>query len=251
MNQKLKILIVDDDHRMTRTLSDILSMSGHTVAEAWSGAEALARINAESFDCVLTDVRMPGMNGVEFHRQLHLSHPGLPVVLMTAYAADEIIRQGLEEGVVGVFDKPLNINNLLAFFSSLASNHIVAIVDDDPAFCKTLSDILQARGFSVLPITDPHVNVESIASDAQIVMLDMKLNSITGLDILKEIRKRYPSLPVLMVTGYRQEMAGSIQSAQEISAFACLYKPLEIPSLLQTLSGLQLARLRNALNTGK
>ncbi len=60
------------------------------------------------------------------------------MVLMTAYAADDLIQQGLEAGVVGVLDKPINIVQLLGFFSTLAKNRTLAIVDDDPEFCKTL-----------------------------------------------------------------------------------------------------------------
>jgi two-component system response regulator HydG len=247
MEPKLRILIVDDDQRMTRTLFDILFLAGHTAMSAAFGLEALARIRTQPFDCVLTDVRMPGMDGAEFHRQLRQSQPGLPVILMTAYAADEIIRQGLEEGVVGVLDKPLDIAHLLGFFSSLARNRIIAIVDDDPDFCRTLGDILRQRGFSVAQITDPHADVESMASHSQVILLDMKLNDVKGLDVLKQIRARYPNLPVLLVTGYRQEMAAAIQAALDINAYACLYKPLEIPSLLQTLSQLQLKRLRSAI----
>ena len=247
MNPKLRILIVDDDLRMTRTLADILALSGHEAVEAWSGPDALEKIRTQAFDCVLTDVRMPGMDGVEFHHQLRQFQPGLPVALMTAYASDEIIRQGLEEGVVGVFDKPLDITHLLGFFASLARNRVIAIVDDDPAFCRTLGDILRQRGFEVKQITDPHADVEWMASESQVVLLDMKLNGISGFDLLKIIRARYPSLPVLLVTGYRQEMAETIRAAQEIGAYACLYKPLELPALLEKLAHFQLERLRGAL----
>jgi two-component system response regulator HydG len=247
MNSKLRILIVDDDQRMTRTLADIFSLSGHTSVQSYSGLDALAKLNAQSFDCVLTDVRMPGMNGVEFHHHLHQTHPGLPVVLMTAFAADEIVNQGLEEGVVGVLDKPLDINQLLGFFASLVRNQIIAIVDDDPEFCKTLGDILMQRGFKVTQTIDPHTAVELIASKAQVVLLDLKLNHVGGLEVLKQIKAIYPNLPVLMVTGYRREMETAIQAALEIDAYTCLYKPLEIPTLLKTLSQLQLERLRGAI----
>jgi two-component system response regulator HydG len=248
MNPKLHILIVDDDQRMTRTLIDILTLSGHEAVGAASGVDALEKIRTHTFDCVLTDVRMPGMNGVEFHRQLRQSLPGLPVVLMTAYAADEIIRQGLEEGVVGVFDKPLMISQLLGFFTSLARNRIITVVDDDAVFCRTLGDILLRRGFTVTLIKDPHAEIDLMTCDSQTILLDMKLNGINGLEVLKSIRARYPYLPVLLMTGYRQEMAESIRAALEINAIACLYKPLEIPELLEKLSRIQLERLRGALN---
>jgi CheY-like chemotaxis protein len=251
MNPKLRILIVDDDSRMTRTLADIFSMAGHKPVEANSGPQALDLARTQPFDCVLTDVRMPGMDGVELHRQLHQVQPGLPVVLMTAYASDEIIRKGLSEGVVGVFDKPLDISSMLGFFTSLASQRSIVIVDDDPDFCKTLGDILLQRGFSVKQVCDPHMDVELMTAEAQVILLDMKLNGISGLDLLKQIRQRYPDLPVLMVTAYRQEMNTAIQAALAIDAFTCLYKPLEIPSLLRTLSDFQLKRLRKAIRQRK
>lgn len=249
MTPKLRILIVDDDQRMTRTLADILIVAGHEAVEASSGLRALEQVQTTSFDCVLTDVKMPEMNGVELHRRLRQVQPGLPVLLMTAYAADELIRQGLDEGVVGVFDKPLDMTLLLGFFGSLAKHRTIAIVDDDPAFCKTLGDILGQRGFTVMPITDPHAGVEMIAADTQVILLDMKLNSISGLDVLKDIRAHYPSLPVLLVTGYRQEMIETIRAALELGTYTCLYKPLEIPQLLKILSEVQLKHLRDLLKS--
>jgi two-component system, NtrC family, response regulator HydG len=247
MKNRLKILIVDDDQRMTSTLSDILSTAGYSTDQASSAILALEKIKEKDFDCILTDFRMPGMDGVAFHKFLHKEKPGLPVVLMTAFAADEIIQRGLEEGVVGVLNKPLDISQMLGFFAALAEHQMIAIVDDDPAFCKTLGDVLNKRGFATEIETDPHANMNLLASDAQVVMLDMKLNSINGLDILKGVRKSYPELPVLLITGYRAEMEKSIRIAMENSAFTCLYKPLEINELLRLLEDFQLKRLRSAI----
>jgi len=244
MNPNLRILIVDDDKRMTRTLADILTIAGHEAVEASSGLQALEKVRAQGFDCVLTDVKMPEMNGVEMHHLLRQTQPGLPVVLMTAYAADELIHQGLDEGVVGVFDKPLVMNQLLAFFTSLAKNQMIVIVDNDPSFCQTLDDILCQRGFKVAQFTDAQIDVGLMTAEAQIILLDLHLNHINGLEVLKEIRKRFPVLPVLLVTGYRKEMEAVIERAFEINAYACLYKPLEIPQLLQMLSEIQLKHLR-------
>jgi two-component system response regulator HydG len=89
--------------------------------------------------------------------------------------------------------------------------------------------------------------VELMAAEAQVIILDMKLDGISGVDVLKQIRQRYPVLPVLMVTAYRQEMTTAIQAGLAIHAFTCLYKPLEIPALLETLSALQLKRLRKVI----
>ncbi len=248
MNPILTVLIVDDDKRMTRTLADILNLSGFKAVEASSAQEALTLLETQAIDCVLTDVRMPDMDGVEFHRHLHISYPGLPVLLMTAFASDEIIQQGLEDGVVGVLDKPLDISHLLSFFASLAKQRVVAIVDDDPLLCRTLERILSKRGFNVLPMTNPRTPVEAMVAEAQVLLLDLHFDGIiTGLDILQDVRASYPTLPVLLITNFRHEMAETIQAARQINAHAYLYKPLEIPALLDQLAAIQLTRLRGVL----
>jgi len=109
-------------------------------------------------------------------------------------------------------------------------------VDDDPGFCKTLGDILRARGFVVNEIVQPVGMVDMIKPDSLVVLLDMKLNGLSGLDVLKEIREKYPRLPVILATGYREEMSQAIEEALKIGAYACLYKPFQIEELLQVLT---------------
>jgi two-component system response regulator HydG len=247
MIQKLRILIVDDDRRMTNTLADILSLQNYDTTEAISGEEAIEKASQVSFDCVLTDIKMPGMDGVELYQELRKLQPGLPVIFMTAFAADKLIEDGLKSGAVGVLNKPLDIHQLLGFLASLGQERIVTVVDDDPVFCETLAEILERRGFRTAKVIDPHTDVEKMIANSQVVLLDMKLNHIDGADVLKKIRLHHPELPVLLVTGYRQEMSAVIQQALELNAFACLYKPLVIPELLEKLATIQSARLKTLL----
>ena len=247
MSEKLRILIVDDDRRMAQTLHDIFRIRGYEAEAAHSAPEALERVAEDPFDCVLSDIRMPEVNGVELYRAIKARQPDLPVVLMTAYSTDELVKEGLEEGVIATLTKPLDINALLGFFSSLRRERSVVIVDDDPRFCKTLGDILRARGFAVTQVTDPHGVVERVRPDGQVVLLDMKLNDKSGLEVLKGIREQYPHLPVILVTGYRGEMASAIEAALKIKTYTCLYKPLQIEELLQLLTEIHHQELGRAL----
>lgn len=247
MSEKIQILVVDDDRHMTRTLADILDLHGYEVTEAWSGRDALDKISLTTFDCILTDVRMPDMNGVELQKAIADVYPDLPVILMTAFATDSLLQQGMAQGVAGTLEKPLDIGILLTFFSFLRNNRTIAIVDDDPAFCQTLADILKLRGYDVIVTTNPHEQVDKMVNGAEFLLLDMKLNSINGLDVLRDIRKEHPDLPVLMITGYREEMWPAVEGALAINARACLYKPLAIPELLQTLTSLKLEKYRAIL----
>lgn len=247
MNKNLHILLVDDDTRMTRTLADILALAGHQSSQVCSGKGALEQVQRTKFDCVLTDIKMPDMNGVELVDALHQLQPALPIVLMTAYASKELVHHGLQIGAAGVIEKPLDIQLLMEFFSMLKQLPLITIVDDDAAFCQTLSEILRLRGYPVKIISDPHQASDMVTDQAQIVLLDMKLNHTGGYELLQEIHLSYPDLPVLLITCYRQEMAIPILKALEIQARACLYKPLEIEKLLQAIHEIHLAQMRKML----
>ena len=117
MSEILSILVVDDDPSMAGTLVDILDVKGYKVHAAYCGAEALQMLREHPVDVMLTDVRMPDMNGVELYRATRKTHPNLRTFLMTAYSDDAIIQKGMEEGIKTVFTKPVDIDLLVSIFS--------------------------------------------------------------------------------------------------------------------------------------
>jgi CheY-like chemotaxis protein len=119
MRASMAILVVDDNPPMVKTLADILDVKGYKVHAAYSGAEALKVLQNQRVNILLTDVRMPDMDGVALYRETRKKHPNMITFLMTAYAADDIIQQGLAEGIKTVLTKPLDINLLLALFSAV------------------------------------------------------------------------------------------------------------------------------------
>jgi len=235
-HDSLRILVVDDDQSMAKTLTDIFRVKGHQAEMAHSGPEALEKIEGASFDCVISDIKMPGMDGVALHRAIRALQPDLPVVLMTAYSEDRVIQEGMEDGVVAILRKPLNIAALLRFFSYLRSEQSVVIVNDDADFCQTLSNVLRTRGFLATSISTPHEVLGRLEQDHDVLILDMNLDSNDGLALLRDIREKYPRKVVILIARYRQEMAASIEAALEIGAYTCLYKPLEIDELLHSLA---------------
>ena len=118
MSKSLSILVVDDDPSMASTLADILDIKGFEVHAAHCGAEALQILRDHSVDVMLTDFRMPDMNGVELYQATRKTHPNLRTFLMTAYATGDIIQKDMAEGIKKVFDKPLDINLIVAVFSA-------------------------------------------------------------------------------------------------------------------------------------
>src|SRR5258708_13677781 len=81
-----RVLVVDDDRFMVRTLSDVLRLRGWEVGRAHSGAEAVELVSGRAFDVVLMDVKMPGMDGVAAFKAMSAFIPDIRVLLMTAYS---------------------------------------------------------------------------------------------------------------------------------------------------------------------
>jgi two-component system nitrogen regulation response regulator NtrX len=106
--KKNKVLIVDDQPGMTETLADILEDEGCEVILATNGIQAIQRIAEHRVDMVLMDVIMPGMNGVETFRKLKQMRPHTPVVMMTGYQVEHLIKDAVREGSVAVLQKPVD-----------------------------------------------------------------------------------------------------------------------------------------------
>src|SRR5271154_4125470 len=109
------IPIVDDDAAVRESMSSLLRSVGHLVCEFASGDGVIASVALDQTDCVISDIRMPGMSGLELQRRLALSHPRLPVILMTAHASDEEVRlRALKDGAMAYLSKPLDEETVLS-----------------------------------------------------------------------------------------------------------------------------------------
>lgn len=117
----MHILVVDDEPNMLRTLADIFRDEGFDVSAAASGEQAIEMSAAHSYDVVLMDVRMPGIDGVEAFRRIRESQPSIPVVMMSAYSVDHLMNDALKEGVVAFLQKPLDAAKVIWMIRSLAS----------------------------------------------------------------------------------------------------------------------------------
>jgi CheY-like chemotaxis protein len=84
-----KILVVDDEQSMTQFLGIVLRKEGFQVTTCNNGKEALERVKSEPFDVVITDIKMPGMDGIQLLTGIKKHDPSLPVVIMTAYASQQ------------------------------------------------------------------------------------------------------------------------------------------------------------------
>lgn len=103
-----KVLVVDDDPVVGRSFDRVLSERGYAVITAASGQEALDRMAREDYDMVFTDIRMPGMDGIDVAARIKARQPWMPVVIVTGYGTADAQARAREVGVTAFLHKPLS-----------------------------------------------------------------------------------------------------------------------------------------------
>ena len=105
-----RILIVEDDRELRQLFKHVLLKNGYAVTEASDGEQALAAMENEQFDLVISDIMMPGMDGYELVRRIRESRESIPVLMVTAKDAFADMQKGFQSGTDDYMVKPVNVN---------------------------------------------------------------------------------------------------------------------------------------------
>ena len=108
MTTQARVLVVDDDPVVARSIDRVLTGKGYAVITASDGQEALEKLAQEKYDAVFTDIRMPGMDGFKVAKHIKATQPWLPVVIVTGYGSPESKARAKALGVAGFLHKPLS-----------------------------------------------------------------------------------------------------------------------------------------------
>ncbi len=115
----MKILLIEDEKITRITLTDTLSEEGYRVTACATGSEGLAAFQAERFDVLLTDLRLPAMSGIDILKMAKEKDPTCPVIVMTAYASVDTAVQALKLGAYDYLTKPFSPDELLALLDKI------------------------------------------------------------------------------------------------------------------------------------
>jgi len=113
MKQNAKILLVEDDANIARGLQKVMGTEGYQVIVLDRGDEGLNRALKEDFDVVITDLKLPGLDGLELVKQLHQAKPKLPILLITAHGSTETAIEATKWGAFDYVPKPFEVEELL------------------------------------------------------------------------------------------------------------------------------------------
>lgn len=237
MSAKPKILVVDDNEDFCQNVSDVLELKGCEVLTAYDGFKSLELVKQNGFDLVLMDVKMPVMDGVETFRKIKQMAPSTPVIMVTAYAVEYLIREALREGAFGSLKKPLDFDKLFELITQATANGmLILIVDDDENLCVNMKDTLVDKGFRVSVAHDGNVAMEKVLEEEfDVMLIDLKLPPLNGLETYLSIRDFRPDLVVIVITGYPRETRKLLKQAIKENAYTCLEKPIKMDELISLL----------------
>jgi two-component system, NtrC family, response regulator len=123
MSAEVRILLIEDDPGITDTLQRVLAEEGHEVAVEKRGDAGLARAASETFHVVITDLKVPGVNGLEIVRQLHAAQPRLPIILVTAFGTTDTAIEAMKFGAYDYLLKPFDIPQMIELVKKAADSN--------------------------------------------------------------------------------------------------------------------------------
>lgn len=240
--KNVNILVVDDQIGMLETFTDILADRGFHVETAEDGFTAIDKVKKGSFDIIFMDIKMPGINGVQTFREIRKINEKTRVIMMTAYAVEDLIKEAIEEGAYTVIYKPFDMDRVIRTIERVLKTQLVLVVDDRLEDRETFKDLLETRGYKVATAQSGREAIELLRKGGRfnIIFLDVKMPEFDGVATFEEIHKLKPEIPVIMVTAYTAEEI--TKEALNKGAYACLFKPINMEKLVQLLDGLPESR---------
>lgn len=230
-----RVLVIDDEEGMRITLAASLELEGYEVVEARDGIQALELVRQQEFTLVISDIRMPGLNGVETFRELKRIQPELTVVLMTAFALEKLIEEAIAEGVYTVIHKPFSMDHLARIVARAVDSPAVLVVDDIPKVADSIVAVLREAGLSAHAVHDGRAAVQHVIERGiDVCVLDLVMPDQDGVTTCAQMRKLKKRVTVIAMTGHAvPEMVSAIMSK---GGYACLHKPFDARELIHTIA---------------
>jgi len=107
-----RVLIVDDEPIVRDVMGDFFEILGHAADGVENGLSGLRKLKEGPYDAVFTDIRMPGIDGIEFLKQAKALHPTLPIIVVTGHGSEETEKEAMDAGASGFINKPVGFSDI-------------------------------------------------------------------------------------------------------------------------------------------
>ena len=245
MSEKGRVLIVDDDENLCKTLSFILNQKGYATATAHDGPAAIKQMEETPFDLTLMDIKMPVMNGVEAFKKIKRLRPKAAVVMMTAYSVEELVQEALEEGAFGIIYKPLDIDRVISLIeeAKTARKGALILVLEDEETRDTLRVELEKKEYK-LGFAGSGDEAIALVKEQRfdVLLVDLKLPFINCFELYLAVKEVQPDIVAIIWTADAQGVTELAESALQGDVYTCVDKPLVVEDVLRLLDEVMLKK---------
>lgn len=236
-----RIMLVEDEESVRLTLAANLELDGFEVIEAESAEVALELLSSNAVDAVLSDIRMPGINGVEMFREIRRKHAELPVILMTAFTTEEFVDQAIDEGVFTVLSKPVNLSKLAGTLERAIDTPFILVVDDTEQAAQEISAGLTNLGMRTRSASDAKGALEAIRNGTvDVCVTRMVLDGPENENMIEKVRSLDPNVICIVVA--KGDSAPDVINATRAGAYSCMKEPVRLRELLRNIAQGRAAR---------
>ena len=234
MTAPQRILVVDDNRSLVEALADIFEAKGYIVDQAYDGLQAVEKARDGIFDCILMDIRMPKLSGVDAFKEIKKLSPGTPVILMTAYSVQGLIDEARSEGALAVINKPVAMDQVLKLIKQLEGRSSVLVVDQYPD--STLVQSIATEGYrvSTTPSASQAIGMMS-KKEFDAVLLNTEIQGLTSDDCVVLMKECDPKCIIIL-------MSTEAEHSYNPLVFGCLQKPFKIKQVVDLLERVKVNR---------
>ncbi len=238
MARQLSILVVDDDMDNANSLAELFELEGHRATVVHSGGDAIAAFAAAHFDVAFMDVMMPGKNGVESFLEIKRMCPDARVYMMTGYSVEQLLRQAMDNGALGILSKPVDPDKVMQALSEIGDNGIVVVAEDDPGFGAQLQQMISGAGRPCSLVRDSGAALACALGSGDVLIFDLQAPLIDGVGVYAQLRTEGRAAPTIIITPGGAEYHDTVEAISDVAVTGVLNKPFDPLALLNRLDQL-------------
>jgi FixJ family two-component response regulator len=237
------IPVIDDDESVRRTTTRLIESFGFRSAAFESAEKFLSSGQLDDASCLIVDLQMPGMNGLQLQSQLAMAGCRVPVIFITAYDDKESRRRAMQAGAIAFLGKPFSDEQLLQGIrlaldefddEPRAEKNLISIIDDDESARRTTARLIESFDLRAAAFE----SAESFLSSGQLdcsscLIVDVRMPGMNGLQLQSQLAAAGCRIPIIFITAYDDQE--SCRRAMQAGAIAFLGKPFADEHLLQSI----------------
>jgi len=236
------ILVVENESALRELMQGVLQPAGYRTLLASDGAEALRIVERSDGDIhlLVTDVAMPDNHSADLADRITASRTDLRVLYVSSYSDGLPSGSGSAKLNWAYLQKPFTGDALLRSVREaldMPRQASIVIADDDPGIRKLLCDVLRTPGYHVLEAANGKQAIDHICREhVDLLVTDLVMPEQEGIETIGEVRKRFPSLRVLAMSGGFGEHY--LNMAQKVGAHQIIRKPFETDAIREAIRSL-------------